>query len=857
MTALQSAMLLPLESQRRFTLLLARVGAPVFSQLRVPMHDIKPMKPPRIAPTAAFTIWSGDLSLAVFRRDYPDEWLENFKEPPAGSGPAAAAAAADSSGDSTAGARRQRRRPPPPPQLLMLHSFRHPQLRTALHFAAMKGGAAGTEWLVALLEARADPCQTDISGKTCLHLAAERLHVQCARAVVSATGRTSLALQRRLLQAEDHGGRTALDLLGESEALVLIGKGLPAHRKRVARCRAASCLRSSAAATAERRWKILQEAQEEQAWAELYHAAHSRSSWRLSDHAGDGDGDALTRTELDAYLANIGFTQPMNNVTWRKISEPDDVASAKDERSVGRAVGLREFRRAMHWFGRAKHLWDDFIRVCEIPGGDGPQRALELTSRYVAAEVAECRQAMSVESSPCSRRLRWLGRRLLLGCCIPPTFVWGVGLVAVRPLFSLSIGELTVALEATTHREQGAVILFLLWLCGGCFVLPYLAAATDDIPTRTSYATYFRWHYVTTIMTINLFVVARVLREAAGTIPAMKSSDNTLALARDDDDDDDVSAAPADSESANGAGASSSLTADQRLELRKELEYDARLRRASLEASREQHDQLLQARLHAKKRLATAEPTVPGQIVADSMSAGTIAPTKGSAERRAMVVASQREHEEIQRGVASQQASHRQRLQDRIEQKGGAGLLSAEQVMLTKLPSLRFSRHHGYWRPGREVSSTTGHEGEPIITRVKVWDMETQQYVEVTQTAAQEAGQHRSGGPLAMRQTDAFSMHVPPQHTHVSRRARWNRRNAQFVMLRLWELTQLASLPLTQPSRKKEHEWMAPVIRAVGRVTQTAFIQLPISSSEAQSLLVEFSFILVCGVCVAWVFICG
>ena len=108
-----------------------------------------------------------------------------------------------------------------------------------------------------------------------------------------------------------------------------------------------------------------------------------------------------------------------------------------------------------------------------------------------------------------------------------------------------------------------------------------------------------------------------------------------------------------------------------------------------------------------------------------------------------------------------------------------------------------------------------------------------------------------------MRQTDAFSMHVPPQHTHVSEQARWNQKNAKFVILRLWELTQLASLPLARPTSKKEHEWMAPVIRAIGRVTKTAFIQLPVSSQRAQSLLVELCFVLVCGLCVAWVFICG
>ena len=114
--------------------------------------------------TASQEIWSGAQGPEAFKRLNPAEFEELFIYPPEG----------EDDGQ----------------QRLLLGTFRHPQLRTALHFCAMR---ERPEWIATLLEGRADPAQTDIFGKTALHLAAERMHLLSCQALVMGAVPTQLS----------------------------------------------------------------------------------------------------------------------------------------------------------------------------------------------------------------------------------------------------------------------------------------------------------------------------------------------------------------------------------------------------------------------------------------------------------------------------------------------------------------------------------------------------------------------------------------------------------------------------------------------------------------------------------------
>ena len=196
-----------------------------------------------------------------------------------------------------------------------------------------------------------------------------------------------------------------------------------------------------------------------------------------------------------------------------------------------------EFGLAVSALGRGASIFQDFVLVCDIEGNN-PMRVLDLLEGVMKeGDTVQHRvDALRSNWEACERLLlthgahskaarNWKHYRRNFNALVwaPVAFVWGAAVLVTKPMFvsCQSMGELSAfPCHDKGHKGQkAAAAAYLFVVAVGCWVLPLMAATTDDIESRTAIATTFRWFFVLMVLLTQLLGLRRIMAESEGFFP--------------------------------------------------------------------------------------------------------------------------------------------------------------------------------------------------------------------------------------------------------------------------------------------------------------------------------------------------
>lgn len=181
--------------------------------------------------------------------------------------------------------------------------------------------------------------------------------------------------------------------------------------------------------------------------------------------------------------------------------------------------------------------------------------------------------------------------------------------------------------------------------------------------------------------------------------------------------------------------------------------------------------------------------------------------------------------------------------------------MSTAALMAFKVPSLRYTELHGWWRHGEE--------GVKQAKKIKIVKVKTDNGTPRSQRHDHVRERAFEADALADNCRGAIHVDNPyatvqPRHTYLPVSARlWPGvplfHNARFVTFQLVEVFQLASLPVLPPDPgKQEHKWVPAWFSSIGRFLRGFMIEFP----EMEKMHEACFFGAVAFSC-AWAFVCG